>query len=317
MEVGSGWSLNLLQLHHSNLAWMLRMPRLLTRSGSLILPYLLGLSTVAQTPLVSDAAEVLHRQWLDAAISRIPPTSPKEGLGVSVGLLSLSRDTASPWMPLIHGNGLGTVALGQGLMVQGSLVRNGWEFSISGTGLRDFDSDMTRGRIHEFSLVKRTATGWRWGLEKKPLQWGYGLFGGYLMGDSHDPVPRLVLESPMTELHVFGVPLGAWGFDTFLGQLEWDRQIPAWVSTPQLTQQTLTNQGNLRRPNLSGLRLKAAFGPHIDMNFGVVSKWGGVDASGRNIMQGLPLWNYPLGYLGAETLVVAEGSGNSQDPDPS
>ena len=52
------------------------------------------------------------------------------------------------------------------------------------------------------------------------------------------------------------------------------------------------------------------------MTFGVVSKWGGVDASGRDIMKGLPFYNYPLGYLGAETIAVAEASGNSQNPDP-
>ena len=292
------------------------MSRFPTRIVRLLLLCLLGLSALAQTPLVSDATELVHRQWLDAAIARPLQANPPEGLGLSAGLLSVSRDAASPWIPLIHGNGQGTVTLGQGLIVQGSLVHNGWEFSIKGTGLRDFDDKFTRGRILEFGIIHRNESGWRWGLEKKPLQWGHGLFGGFLMGDSNDPVPRLVLESPMTELHLFGVPLGAWGFDTFLGQLEWNRQIPAWVSNPQAMQQTLENQGNLRRSNLSGLRLKAAFGPHIDMNFGVVSKWGGVDASGRNIMQGLSLWNYPLGYLGAETLVVAEGSGNSQDPDP-
>jgi len=53
------------------------------------------------------------------------------------------------------------------------------------------------------------------------------------------------------------------------------------------------------------------------MTFGLVSKWGGVDASGTNIMKGLSWWNYPLGYLGAENLVVAEASGNAQDPDTS
>ncbi len=216
-------------------------------------------------------------------------------------------------MPLIQGEGLGTVTLGSGLMVRGEWIRNGWEIAGTLTALRNEEDHSMRARLQAFSLVKHSQSGWRWGLEKSPIQWGYGLFGGFLMGDSHDPVPRLVLESPLADIRIFGVPLGAWGFDTFLGQLEWDRQIPAWNSNPQWAQEALHDQGNLRRPNLSGFRIRAAFGPNVDMNFGVVSKWGGVDASGRNIMHGLPWWNYPLGYLGAENL-VSESTGNAQDP---
>lgn len=292
------------------------MSQRLSRRLPLILSCLLGSSVLAQTPLVSDASEAIHAQWLANAVARTSPASPQEGLAFSAGLLSASHDADSPWMPLIHGTGLGTVTLGQGLVLQGSWVHDGWEISAVGTGLKDFDNRMTRGRLLEFTLVKHTRSGWRWGLEKKPLQWGYGLFGGYLMGDSNDPVPRLILDSRSADLHLFGVPLGAWRFETFLGQLEWNRQIPAWVSDPQYVRHVLDTQGDIRRPNLSGFRLRAAFGPNVDMNFGVVSRWGGVDANGQNIMKGLSWWNYPLGYLGAENLVVAEASGNAQNPDP-
>jgi hypothetical protein len=282
------------------------------------IPCLLCLMASAQAPLASDATEALHQRWLADVLSRTKVAIPQDGSQISVGLLSISRDHPAPWMPLIHGDGLGTVTLGQGLAVEGKWIQSGWEVSALITALKDFEGSTTRGRLLEFSLVKQTETGWRWGLEKKPFQWGYGIFGGYQIGDSHDPVPCLILESPYRELSLFGVPLGSWGFDTFLGQLEWDRQIPAWVSTPHETAATLQGKGNLRRPNLSGLRLKAAFGPNIDMNFSVVSEWGGVDASGQNIMKGLALWNYPLAYLGAENLAIAEASGNmSQDhPDP-
>jgi hypothetical protein len=293
------------------------MIRALRRPALLISSCLLGLSAAAQTPLVGDASDALHDRWLAGAVSRPAPPAPRDGAELSAGLLSISRDAASPWMPLIHGTGLGTATLGQGLMVHGSWVRNGWEVSADLTGLRDTENGFTRGRLFQFSLVKRTARGWRWGIEKKPIHWGYGLFGGYLMGDSSDPVPRLVLESPSADLHLFGVPLGAWRFETFLGQLEWDRRIPAWIANPRTTQERFDARGDIRRPNLSGLRLRAAFGPNVDMNFGVASRWGGVDASGRNIMQGLPWWNTPLGYLGAENLIVAEATGNSQNPDPS
>lgn len=275
---------------------------------------LAGGTAMAQAPLVGDDSETLRAQWLASAVARVTPQRPLDSSGLSAGLLSISRDAASPWMPLIHGLGQGSTTLGQGVIFSGSKVLDGWEVSATGTALRDFDSRMTQARLLEFALVKHTEGGWRWGLEKKPFQWGYGLFGGYLIGDSSDPVPRLMLESPSTNLSLFGVPLGAWGFDTFLGQLEWDRRIPTWISNPQAMQEAFASQGDLRRPNLSGLRLKAAFGPHVDMNFAVVSKWGGVDASGRNIMQGLSVWNYPLAYLGAENIAVAEATGNSQDP---
>lgn len=293
------------------------MSNVLPRFAQMFFVCLLSLVVRAQAPLVSDGSESLHAQWLDSAVARPVFSRPLGGLALSVGLLSVSRDSASPWMPLIHGTGLGTVTLGQGMIIQGSWFHNGWEFSAEVTGLKNFDDKITQGRLFEFSIVKQTASGWRWGLEKKPLQWGYGLFGGYLIGDSNDPVPRLVLESPSADLHLFGVPLGTWGFDTFLGQLEWDRQIPAWISDPHLAHQIFETQGDIRRPNISGLRLRAAFGPNVDMNFGVVSRWGGVNANGQNIMQGLSWWNYPLGYLGAENIVIAEATGNSQDPDPS
>jgi hypothetical protein len=261
----------------------------------------------------------LHERWLAETLSRIGPETPKDGAELSAGLLSVSRNHPSPWMPLIHGDGLGTATLGQGLVVAGKWAKSGWELSAMGTGLRDFDDRTTRGQLLEFSFTKRTETGWRWGLEKKPLQWGYGLFGGYLVGDSNNPVPRLVLECPPRDIRFLGIPLGSWGFETFLGQLEWNRQIPAWVSDPNDVSHRLETQGNLRRPNLSGLRLRAAFGPHVDMNFGVVSEWGGVDNGGRNIMKGVSVWNYPLAYLGAENLARWEASGNpNQDhPDPS
>jgi hypothetical protein len=281
-----------------------------------IVPCLLALGLRAQAPLVSDTTEALHAQWLSEAISRETPVFPKDRTEMAVGLLSVSREAASPWMPLIHGDGLGTVTLGQGIVVKGTWIHDGWEISAMGTGLKDFDDHMTRGRLLEFSLVKHTESGWRWGLEKKPFQWGYGLFGGYMIGDSNDPVPRLVLESPSAELHLFGVPLGTWGFETFLGQLEWNRQIPAWISDPQQVQQALETQGDIRRPNLSGVRLRAAFGPFLDMNFGVVSRWGGVDAKGQNIMSGLSWWDYPVGYLGAENIITTEASGNAQNPNP-
>ncbi len=290
------------------------MPRVLRQPACGLLALALCTMARAQAPLVADEAESLHVQWLASAVARLDHQRLPDTTSLSVGLLSISRDSASPWMPLIHGLGLGSTTLGQGVVLSGRKVLDGWEVSATGTALRDFDSPMTRARLLEFSLIKHTEGGWRWGVEKKPFQWGYGLFGGYLIGDSSDPVPRLVLESPMADMSLFGVPLGTWGFDTFLGQLEWDRRIPSWISNPQAMQESLASQGDLRRPNLSGLRLKAAFGPHVDMNFAVVSKWGGVDASGRNIMQGLSAWNYPLAYLAAENIAVAETTGNVEDP---
>lgn len=293
------------------------MPNPVRRRWPRALVLLGGLGLQAQAPLVSDRAERLQEAWRAEAILRQEPSKPQDASDLSVALLSISRNSALPWMPLIHGTGLGTVTLGQGLALHGAWVRGGWTVSAETTFLKDSEGGLTRGRLLAFSVVKQTAGGWRWGLEKAPFQWGYGLFGGHLMGDSHDPVPRLLLESPSADLSLFGVPLGAWKFETFLGQLEWDRRIPAWSSNPQTVQAASLSGGDLRRPNLSGLRLRAAFGPDLDMNFGVVSRWGGVDTSGQNIMRGLSAWDYPLGYLGAETILVAETTGNAENPDGS
>ncbi|MDP2815105.1 MAG: hypothetical protein Q8O19_00315, partial [Rectinemataceae bacterium] len=75
-------------------------------------------------------------------------------------------------------------------------------------------------------------------------------------------------------------------------------------------------QGDRRRPEISGLRFLAHFGEHLEMNIGEVSRWGGVRKDGSRVMDGTTGGEYLLAFLGAENLVVAEGSGNAEDPDP-
>jgi hypothetical protein len=52
------------------------------------------------------------------------------------------------------------------------------------------------------------------------------------------------------------------------------------------------------------------------MNMGAVSRWGGVRSDGSRVMAGMKGTDYGLAYFGAENLVIAEATGNGEDPDP-
>ncbi|HEX7553818.1 MAG TPA: hypothetical protein VF378_09695 [Geothrix sp.] len=275
---------------------------------------LLGSPLVAQTPIAQDGALALRQRWLAEVVDpdRVPQTAP---VAWEAGtFMSLRRQ--SDWMPLIDGEGLGSALQGAGFTGAGGWSGNGWTLQGRFLAFKERETGASRVRMQEFEATKTTRSGWRFGLEEGPMAWGYGMAGGYLMGSSHLPFMRAVMETPECALSVFGVPLGRWKMETFLGRLEWERQIPEWISDPKDVASSLATQGDRRRPDISGMRFKARFGDLVDMNIGAVSRWGGVRSDGSRVMSGASGSDYLLAYFGAENLVVAEATGNAQDPDP-
>ncbi len=274
----------------------------------------LGLPLAAQVPVAQDAAARLDRLWLAEIrdLDRLPPPDP---IVWEAGTFVAVRKQPG-WMPLLQGEGLGSALEGAGFSATGGWRGNGWTLRGTVLGFRERSSQASRLRLQTFEATRLTQGGWRFGLEEGPLAWGYGLAGGYLMGGSHLPFLRAVVETPERELSLFGVPLGRWKAETFLGRLEWNRQVPEWISNPRDVAASLAVQGDRRRPEISGTRFRARFGELFDMNIGAVSRWGGVRSDGSRVMDGLKGTDYALAYLGAENLVVAESTGNAQDPDP-
>ena len=275
---------------------------------------LMGIPLVAQAPIAQDGALDLRHRWLAEIVD--PDQVPPEPLVAwEVGTFVAVR-RRSDWMPLIEGEGLGSALQGAGVMAGAGWTGNGWTLRGRILAFRERSTDATRIRLHELEATKTTKGGWRFGFVQGPLAWGYGMAGGYLMGASHLPFLRTVVESPERDLSLFGVPLGRWKVETFLGRLEWNRQVPEWISNPTDVARSLGAQGDRRRPEISGTRFKARFGELFEMNLGAVSRWGGVRSDGSRVMGGANIGDYLLAYLGAENLVVAEATGNAQDPDP-
>jgi hypothetical protein len=291
-----------------------RAPRLGGVTQSLALGFvLLNAPLLAQAPIAQDGALALRHRWLAEVVDpdQVPPDPP---MAWEAGTFTTSRLHAG-WMPLIDGEGLGSALQGTGVALAGGWTGQGWTLQGRFLAFREQDTGASRLRLQEFEATRTTSGGWRFGLVQGPMDWGYGMAGGYLMGASHLPFLRAVAESPARDLSMFGVHLGRWQVETFLGQLEWNREIPSWISNPADTAARLETQGDRRRPEISGTRFKARFGELFDMNFGVVSRWGGVRNDGSRGMSGANAGDYLLAYFGAANLAT-ESTGNAQDPNP-
>lgn len=266
----------------------------------------------AQAPLLQDAATDLRKASLAWAVAPVSSGGPEDGFHVEVGLGGADGGGASH-APLLGGEGFGTAVRGWGAIVQGDLDRGPWHVDLT---LLAFDQEgRSRAAIQRGSIAYRTSGGWQFALAQEPLQWGFGLTGGYLLGSSSRPFPRLSAHSPWRDLHAFHVPLGRWSFETFLGRLEWDRELPRWMSNPGTQEALFAAKGDLRHPELSGFRLRARFGPHVEMNFALTSMWGGVRRDGAHVTTGYGFSDYLTAFFGSENIAKAEAGGDPAHPD--
>lgn len=225
----------------------------------------------AQAPLLQDGATVLRqaqRAWT-AGEEPLPPLSlPSFEVGLG------GADSGGRYAPLTGGEGLGHGVQGWGLGLQGRYVIGGWSLSATLLGLRE--GDHTLGILHRAALAYQWESGWRLALEQTPLAWGAGLHGGELLGDAARPFPRLSLATPEASL-----PFGRWRVEAFMGRLEWNRSIPAWALHREALITAQVNGMDLRRPDLYGGLLRAAFGSQVEAAFGAVAMTGGQDALGQ------------------------------------
>lgn len=268
------------------------------------LGFALGSRVLAQAPVLQDGASELREARLAWTLGDPAPMALRvPSLEVGLG----GAGSEETYTPLIGGEGFGHGMQGWGIGLQGKYFYGGWSLSTTAVVFRE--GEISRGILQRGAIAYQTKGGWRFALEQTPFQWGFGPNGGYLMGDSARPFPRLSMSTPEAALHLWSVPLGRWSAEFFYGRMEWNREIPEWMSNRLTQLAAKADRGDIRRPDLSGARFTGRFGPHVELNLAGVSMWGGVDPQGRNRQRGYTWDDYLLGFFGAENIGRSEASG--------
>jgi hypothetical protein len=223
-----------------------------------------------------------------------------------------AANQSGPPATLIDSLGLGNSLTGGGISVEGGINRDAWSFALKALAFRDTDGG-TRLTLHQGHLTWQSQGNWRLGLEDEPLVWGYGLTGGYLLGEADRPFPRFRVESPHTHLGLFGVSLGTWGFQWFTGRLENDRRIPDNSQDPSLRARLIQTNGEPQSPLFSGYRIDGSFHDgKVECYANWTVLWGGT-RNGVGMTSGYSLGEYLTAITGLKD-PLAESSINFSDP---
>lgn len=231
---------------------------------------LAALSASAQAPLLQDGSAALRQARLDW-VAGLEPLGPSTMPFLELGWGG--ADGSGP-TPLIGGEGLGATGRGWGLGLQGRVSGRGWTAEAAWLALGGHGR--TLGLLHRAGLAYQGEAGWRLALEQAPLAWGPGLLGGDLLGSQARAFPRLHLATPEA---AFGA-LRLRG-EAFAGRLTGARTIPEWMPDRRDREALRAAGRDLARPDLAGLRIRAAFGPQAELSAGALRLSGGEDSAGH------------------------------------
>lgn len=262
-----------------------------------LLLFALPVSLAAQVPAGWNA-----RPWLGA--DRQEP-GPWFGAGL------WSADAHGPTATFVDTLGLGNALRGGGIQVEAGLKAGNWDLAAKFLGVRD-QKGAAYLTLHQGHLAWRSAKGWSWSLEQEPLIWGYGLNGGYILGEAARPFPRFRMETPMAPLHIFSVPLGTWGAQVFVGRLENHRVLSDSVQDPVSRQNAIARLGDPQAPMIHGYRLQARFGDLIEFYVNYANQWSGT-LNGRGQTEGYGVRDYLTAMFGAKD-ALAEANFDPNDP---
>ncbi|BDU72421.1 capsule assembly Wzi family protein [Mesoterricola silvestris] len=256
-----------------------------------------GLALCAQAPEGWNRREELG--------SGLPPGAAWYGAGL------WTADRHGPPAPLVDSLGMGNGYVGSGISAEAGADLGRWSFAIQ--GLADTDA---QGRSH-FTVMRSHARyhsgGWTAGFEQEPLVWGYGLTGGYLLGESARPVPKLRLETPYWHLSLGKWSLGEWGFQWFTGRLENGRSIPAASQMPLSIASDMALNGDPQSPFFSGWRTQArSRDGKVEFYLNWTVLWGG-NRDGVPMTRGYSLGEYLTAITGTKD-ALAEGGVDFNDP---
>jgi hypothetical protein len=237
--------------------------------------------------------------------------SPWYGAGLWAG------DKHGPPATLVTSAGLGNALIGGGFHLEAGWKTGNWDLAAKWLGVRSATGAdyLTLYRGHA-TWQNRDNPGWSLGLEMEPLVWGYGLNGGYLLGEAARPFPRVRAESPMTPLHFFRVPLGTWGFQAFMGRLENHRVISESMQNPRQQAATVADPGDPQAPFLNGYRVQAEFSDFMEFYANYLNEWGGT-LNGRSMLSGYNLGDLATAMFGLKDTLAEAGVDPNQKPSDS
>jgi len=270
----------------------------------LLLALALGTSLTAQAPPEWNRQHPLgHDQappdpWSGA-------TSPWFGGGL------WSADKHGPPATLVDSVGMGNGLTGSGFHLETGVRMEELDLAAEVLGVKDpaGAAHLTLYRGHA-TLGHEGDDSWMAGLEMEPLVWGYGLNGGYLLGDAARPFPRLRIASPMAPRSPFNIPLGTWGFQVFVGRLEHHRQLSASIQNP-LTQGTIIAAGDdPQAPLLSGYRIQATFSDYMEFYANYINMWGG-SRNGQSMLAGYGASDYLTAMFGLKDVLAQKNIDNN------
>jgi hypothetical protein len=243
-----------------------------------------------------------HQERLGAGLEKAPAWW---GGGLWTG------DGHGPSATLEDSLGLGNAITGTGAHLEGGFRAGHWDLAAEGLAVRTPEGQeyFTLYRSH---VWWQGASGWQAGFEQEPLVWGYGLNGGYLLGESARPFPRMRIESPYEDIHIFRVPLGRWGFQAFMGRLEDHRVLSSSIQDASWRSRAIVSAGDPQAPLLNGYRVQAKFGSSIDFYINYLNLWGGT-LNGVAMTQGYGVGDYLTSMFGLkDTLAEATHDPNTQ-----
>ncbi len=183
---------------------------------------------------------------------------------------------------------------GAGFTLEGGVHAKTWDLAAQLMAVRDpqGQSYLTLFRGH---LTHTSRGGWVTSLEQEPLVWGYGLNGGYLLGEAARPFPRFRVESPMTHLQIGNAHFGTWGFQAFMGRLESDRVLSD--SIQDLAYRKTILQNDPSSPFFNGYRIQASFADVMEFYVNYTNLWGGT-RQGTRMTAGYTFGEYLTAMFG-------------------
>ena len=244
--------------------------------------------------------------WSQCSIlgSDMPGVGPWYGAGLWAG----DHHGAAP--TLTDSLGMGNALTGGGFHLEAGYRVGHWDMAAEVLGNHD-DQGASYLTLYKSHIWYRGDKGWQGGFEQEPLVWGYGLNGGYLLGEAARPFPRLRIESPMADLHLGPVPLGSWGWQAFMGRMENHPVLSSSVSDPSIRSRLLAANGTPEAPLLMGYRAQAEFGPLMELYLNYLNLWSGT-LNGRGMASGYNPGEYGTALFGlkdtlAESTTTAYG----------
>jgi hypothetical protein len=201
--------------------------------------------------------------------------------------------------------GLGNALTGQGTHLEAGWRNPTWDLAAQINAWHDTEGQ-SRIIIQRFHLAYTSTHGWRTALEQEPLVWGYGLNGGYVLGEAARPFPRFRVESPFKDLSFFGVPLGSWKGQVFLGQVVGHKTVGEASQDPSYRNRLIASQGDPQQPFLSGIRLESRLGENTELYLNYINLFGG-NSWGHAATEGYGSHDWIVSFLGLKDS-LAEGN---------